>query len=85
MSKYRLTRAASSDHPVYMVKREGVYLFIVEVKASSSPSTNFTYTAQAVIEMKTESGYLSVVDWPLLPVILAIILSKFESNLSSHG
>lgn len=70
MSKTRLTRAVSSDHPVYVVKKEGVYLFILEVKPQPSSPGNHTYTAQAVIEMKSDSGYLSVVDWPLLPVRL---------------
>lgn len=68
MEKKRVGRASSSDQPQYMVQKEGVYLFIVTFRPMSTKHGNLTFKAQVVIDMKSDSGYLSVIDWPLLPV-----------------
>ena len=65
----RTGRAVVSGSPQYLVTKEGVYLFIVQIKQNSVP-----FTAQTTIEMKSDHGYLSAVDWPLLPVLFKYIL-----------
>ena len=71
MQKLRVKRATSSEQPAYVVAKEGVYLLIVTIKQKDFVTLkgNQAYTAQMMIEMKSESGYLSVIDWPLLPVL----------------
>ena len=64
MNKVRLGRSAATGSPQFVVPKEGVYLLIIQIKTENSIS----FTAQTTIEMKSDSGYLSVVDWPLLPV-----------------
>lgn len=46
------------------VPLDGVYLFILLIR-SSDPS--FKFTAEVDIAMKSSHGYLSAVEWPLLP------------------
>ena len=67
----RVQRATSSEQqPAYVVAKEGVYLLIVTIRQKDVIlKGNQAYTAQVMIEMKSESGYLSVIDWPLLPVL----------------
>lgn len=69
MEKKRLGRTAAADHPQYVVTKEGVYLFVVQIKIASGPKIKQNFTAQVLIDMKSDYGYLSAVDWPLLPVI----------------
>lgn len=66
MEKRRIGRADPLEHPQYVVAKEGVYLFIVQIRGGPSQVTN--YTAVVTIDMKSDYGYLSAVDWPLLPV-----------------
>ncbi len=42
---------------------DGDYLFIIHIEGEP----NAAFTAQVEIEMIGDHGYLSVVDWPLLP------------------
>ncbi len=73
MEKKRLVRQSTSEHPQYVVSKDGIYLFILKTKATFTKppisGVNHSLKAQVVIEMKSEYGYLSVVDWPLLPVL----------------
>lgn len=48
-------------HPLYVIPSDGVYVFAVTVSGTSSFNLNMH------IEMKSEFGYLSAADWPLLP------------------
>ncbi len=77
MQKLRVKRATPSEQPAYVVSKEGVYLFIVTIKQKDTVTLkgNHAFTAQMVIEMKSETGYLSVIDWPLLPVFLKLFVS----------
>lgn len=73
MEKKRVRRATTSEQPQYMVQKEGVYLLIITIRPVATVTTtakNLSFTGQLVIDMKSDVGYLSVVDWPLLPVIL---------------
>jgi hypothetical protein len=68
MEKKHTKRSTSSEDPQYVVPKEGVYLFIITIRPKSLPGGNHTYKAQILIDMKSDVGYLSVIDWPLLPV-----------------
>ncbi|EFX88032.1 hypothetical protein DAPPUDRAFT_311546 [Daphnia pulex] len=67
MEKKHTKRSTSSDDPQYVVPKEGVYLFVITIRPKSQPGGNHTYKAQIMIDMKSDVGYLSVIDWPLLP------------------
>lgn len=56
----------STKHPVAVVHNDGVYLLVVHTSAELSPPENESYYAQIDIEMQSDYGYLSAVDWPLL-------------------
>jgi len=49
-----------NDPPQYIVEHDGDYLFVVHVEGS-----NFEATVD--VDMLGPNGYLSIVDWPLLP------------------
>jgi len=49
--------------PQYTLKHDGDYLFVIHI--SGSPGSSFN--AAVELEMQGPSGYLSIVDWPLLP------------------
>ena len=67
MMNKRVIRSISTDHPQYTISKEGVYLFVMKVLPKSDVH-NQKFKAKVSIEMKSDVGYLSVVDWPLLPV-----------------
>jgi len=46
--------------PQYTLKHDGDYLFVIHIGGSS-------FQAQVELEIEGPSGYLSIVDWPLLP------------------
>jgi len=50
--------------PVYTLEKEGIYLLVVRV-ASTNPLQRIT--ASVHVEIKGDSGYLSVTDYPMLP------------------
>ncbi|KAG8229503.1 hypothetical protein J437_LFUL004909 [Ladona fulva] len=52
----------ATPHPVYTITNDGVYLLVVRIGAAS---TNFN--ASVHVEMLGTYGYLSAMDWPLLP------------------
>ena len=63
----RVILAISTEHPQYTISKEGVYLFVMKILPKSNV-VNPKFAAKVSIEMKSDAGYLSVVDWPLLPV-----------------
>ncbi|XP_031632590.1 transmembrane protein 87A [Contarinia nasturtii] len=50
-----------ANNPVYIIQSDGVYLFALIIKG------NKDYNASVHIEMRGKYGFLSAVDWPLLP------------------
>ena len=54
----------SQGSPVYTIPRDGVYLVVVHVY---SPVNTQSYTADVHVSMESDSGYLSITDYPLLP------------------
>ncbi|KAK3862795.1 hypothetical protein Pcinc_031373 [Petrolisthes cinctipes] len=52
-------------HPVMNIPKDGVYLLVVHT-TSMGTGINLSYTAEVTIEMESDYGYLSAVDWPLL-------------------
>jgi len=50
----------NSRSPQYTLKHDGDYLFVIHIGGSS-------FKAEVELEMEGPSGYLSIVDWPLLP------------------
>ena len=67
----RVILAISTEHPQYTISKEGVYLFVMKILPKSNVA-NPKFAAKVSIEMKSDAGYLSVVDWPLLPVNIFI-------------
>jgi len=60
----RSRRQAVENKPVYRVEKDGVYLLVVRV---SSTLPTQPITANVHVEVRAESGFLSVTDWPMLP------------------
>lgn len=59
--------AAQTKHPVAVLPFDGVYLLVVHTAAvPESVIGNDSYIAEIDIEMRSDYGYLSAVDWPLL-------------------
>lgn len=52
-----------ANNPVYTIQADGVYLFALVIQAAP----NKDYNASVHIEMRGTYGFLSAVDWPLLP------------------
>ncbi|KAG5890066.1 hypothetical protein JTB14_003631 [Gonioctena quinquepunctata] len=52
----------SSAEPIHVIAHDGVYVLELVVDTNSSENTIGVH-----IEMKSDYGYLSAVDWPLLP------------------
>ena len=50
----------NTKSPQYTLKHDGDYLFVIHIGGSS-------FQAEVELEMVGPSGYLSIVDWPLLP------------------
>ena len=64
----RVSRDVKTEHPQYIVRKEGLYLFVVHVQPNPKYQENITFQAVVKVEMKSDTDYLSVADWPLLPV-----------------
>lgn len=58
--------SARTKHPVAVVPNDGIYLLVVHTEAEFSRLENVSYVASIDIEMQSDYGYLSAVDWPLL-------------------
>ncbi|KAJ8922759.1 hypothetical protein NQ315_007794 [Exocentrus adspersus] len=52
----------NTAQPVHIISRDGVYVLALKVNTNTSE-----YSVGVHIEMKNSYGYLSAVDWPLLP------------------
>ncbi|XP_069939583.1 transmembrane protein 87A [Cherax quadricarinatus] len=68
LSKSKISPEGSprTKNPVAVVPYDGVYLLVVHTTAQSNPAENLSYVAYIDIEMQSDYGYLSAVDWPLL-------------------
>lgn len=58
-------KAIGASNPVYTIQADGVYLFALIIRATTHK--DFNYNASVHIEMRGTYGFLSAVDWPLLP------------------
>lgn len=59
----------NAPHPIFAVPADGVYLLVVKMTAVSSPiSVEPPFSANVKVQMKSEHGYLSAADYPLLSV-----------------
>ncbi|KAJ3658181.1 hypothetical protein Zmor_009938 [Zophobas morio] len=59
-----LMSSSSNNLPIYLIPHDGVYVLVFEMM----PTTNTTDLSVGVhVEMKSDYGYLSAADWPLLP------------------
>lgn len=56
-------KTKGASNPVYTIQADGVYLFALIIRAEN----NKDYNASVHIEMRGTYGFLSAVDWPLLP------------------
>ncbi|XP_064080631.1 transmembrane protein 87A-like [Macrobrachium nipponense] len=56
---------AQTNHPIAIIIHDGVYILVVHTEAAFE-DTGRSYTAYIDIQMKSDYGYLSAVDWPLL-------------------
>uniref|UniRef100_A0A182MRF5 Transmembrane protein 87A n=1 Tax=Anopheles culicifacies TaxID=139723 RepID=A0A182MRF5_9DIPT len=79
----RSTGALSSEQqPVFTVSKDGLYIFILRIEPGDKDGVRANgeldmfgeYTASVHVEIKRRSGYLSAVDWPLLPFYGAMCL-----------
>ncbi|CAL8111259.1 unnamed protein product [Orchesella dallaii] len=57
--------AANSPHPVFTVPADGVYLLVVKMVPVGQGSA-FSFSADLKVQMKSEHGYLSAANYPLL-------------------
>uniref|UniRef100_A0A8D8LB16 Transmembrane protein 87A n=1 Tax=Cacopsylla melanoneura TaxID=428564 RepID=A0A8D8LB16_9HEMI len=60
---------SSSSRPVFTITKDGIYVLVLKI-TSTAPS----FLVNVHIEMKGTYGYLSAVDWPLLPFYGAMCL-----------
>ncbi len=59
----------NAPHPIFAVPADGVYLLVVKMTAVSSPmSVEPPFSANVKVQMRSEHGYLSAADYPLLSV-----------------
>lgn len=72
------TSGVATNNPVYTIKADGVYLFAVIIK---SDLRDADYNASVHIEMRGTYGFLSAVDWPLLPFYGIMCLVYFVFGL----
>ncbi|XP_045104457.1 transmembrane protein 87A-like [Portunus trituberculatus] len=57
---------ARTNHPVTIVPTDGVYLLDIHIAPADYSVFNASYVAYVDIEMKSDYGYLSAANWPLL-------------------
>ncbi|KAL1447203.1 hypothetical protein WDU94_012346, partial [Cyamophila willieti] len=60
---------SASSRPVFTITKDGIYVLVLKI-TSTAPM----YLVNVHIEMKGTYGYLSAVDWPLLPFYGAMCL-----------
>lgn len=54
--------------PVYIIPVDGIYMLTIYINNDLESDKSKVFTAHGNIEMMGSYGYLSAVDWPLLPV-----------------
>uniref|UniRef100_A0A182W9N4 GOST seven transmembrane domain-containing protein n=1 Tax=Anopheles minimus TaxID=112268 RepID=A0A182W9N4_9DIPT len=81
-SRRSIGAPSSEQQPVFTVSKDGLYIFILRIepgeKDGMRPNGELDmfgeYTASVHVEIRRQSGYLSAVDWPLLPFYGAMCL-----------
>ena len=63
LSEYQAINFDNREKPQYVVTHDGDYLLIIHIEGEADK--NFEATVE--IDMIGDHGYLSIVDWPLLP------------------
>lgn len=58
--------AQNLDKPVVKIPNDGLFMFTMIINSTDIPAKNFN--ASVHIEMRGTYGFLSAVDYPLLPV-----------------
>ncbi|XP_058120693.1 transmembrane protein 87A [Anopheles ziemanni] len=72
----------NDQRPVFTVSKDGLYIFTILIEPADKEAVRATedldalgdYTASVHLQIKRPSGYLSAVDWPLLPFYGAMCL-----------
>jgi hypothetical protein len=78
-AKVKREAATTAGKELLEIKSDGLYVFYYEMVSEGD------FTATVVIEIRRDSGYLSAVDWPLLPVCPIISTAvKHQSFLISN-
>ncbi|XP_055917895.1 transmembrane protein 87A [Eupeodes corollae] len=54
---------AKADNPVFTITKDGIYEFVLTIE----PVKNVDFAAPVHIELPGPQGYLSAIEWPLLP------------------
>ncbi|XP_065093259.1 transmembrane protein 87A isoform X2 [Ochlerotatus camptorhynchus] len=70
MSKSRRDAGKNEPQSIFTITKDGLYIFILRIQSESQDN----FVANVHVEMKSEQGYLSAVDWPLLPFYGAMCL-----------
>ncbi|EDS43048.1 conserved hypothetical protein [Culex quinquefasciatus] len=60
-AKTRREVGQSEPHSIFTIPKDGLYIFILRIESKED------YQANVHVEMKGPNGFLSAVDWPLLP------------------
>lgn len=68
ISKQRREAGKNEPQSIFTVTKEGLYIFILKIFHEGD------FVANVHVEMKGDHGYLSAVDWPLLPFYGAMCL-----------
>ncbi|XP_058826390.1 transmembrane protein 87A [Topomyia yanbarensis] len=67
-SKSRRETGQNEPQSIFTITKDGLYIFILRVDSEEE------FIANVHVEIKSSSGYLSAVDWPLLPFYGAMCL-----------
>ncbi|XP_055547052.1 transmembrane protein 87A isoform X2 [Wyeomyia smithii] len=59
--KSRRETGVTEPKPIFTITKDGLYIFILRIES------DVKFQARVHVEMKSDRGYLSAVDWPLLP------------------
>ncbi|XP_035774895.1 transmembrane protein 87A-like [Anopheles albimanus] len=82
-SRRSLGPVNGEQQPVFTVTKDGLYIFMIRIEPAGKEPARTTegdldslddYIANVHVEIRRPSGYLSAVDWPLLPFYGAMCL-----------
>ncbi|ETN63123.1 transmembrane protein 87A [Anopheles darlingi] len=82
-SRRSLGSGNGEQQPVFTVTKDGLYIFMIRIEPAGKEPARTTegdqdslddYIANVHVEIRRPSGYLSAVDWPLLPFYGAMCL-----------